>query len=92
MNTKLDTLLLSLDDEIDKKCFELKEKRHNQKQERLFYFICGLFVLVPSLLAFLGVNILLLIAPIIIFSAIFMFALSPIILFNSTKGVENEKI
>jgi len=85
MADKLDNLLLILDNEIDKKCLDLKKKKLEQKQTRLFIYTCGLFIAVPIILIFAGVNMLVYFFPIVLFFAFSMFVLSPIILNNNFR-------
>jgi hypothetical protein len=40
MDKKLDRLLLALDDEIEKKCCEIKKKRSEQRLASLFVLAC----------------------------------------------------
>lgn len=87
MDNKLDNLLLALDNEIDKKCFDLKKKKREQRNTRLFAYACGLFIMVPIVLMFAGVNMLAILFPIVFFFAFSMFILSPIILKNNVGGV-----
>ena len=87
MDKTLDNLLLILDEEIEKKCFEIKRKRAEQRLTRLFVLVCILFLTVPVLLVFVGVNLLSICVPIVFFLAIAMVALSPIILNNNLGGV-----
>ncbi|MFA6808717.1 MAG: hypothetical protein WCR27_06970 [Eubacteriales bacterium] len=87
MDEKLDYLLLTLDGEIEKKCFEIKKRKIEQRLENLFALACGLFLIVPILLIFAGVNLLSISFPIILFLTFSMLALSPIILNNNLGGV-----
>ena len=87
MDKTLDNLLLILDEEIEKKCFEIKRKRAEQRLTRLFVLTCILFLTVPVLLVFVGVNMLSICVPIVFFLAIAMVALFPIILNNNLGGV-----
>jgi fatty acid desaturase len=86
MNKRLDYLLLTLDDEIEKKCFEIKKKKAEQRLTRFFVLACILFLAVPVLLVFAGVNLLSICVPIVLFLAFAIFALSPIILNNNLGG------
>ncbi|MGE5631021.1 MAG: hypothetical protein ACM3TR_07995 [Caulobacteraceae bacterium] len=86
MDKKLDCLLLALDDEIEKKCCEIKRKRAEQRMTRLFVLVCSLFVTVPVLLVFAGINLFSLSVPVLLFLSISMFALSPIIFSSITGG------
>jgi Flp pilus assembly protein TadB len=91
MDDKLENLLIRLDSEIDRKCYELKEKKREQRNARLFALACGLFILIPILLMLAGVNILVIFFPVVIFFAFCMAVLSPIIINNNLGGPENER-
>lgn len=86
MDKKIDNLLLILDEEIEKKCFEIKRKRSEEMLTKLFILSCGLFITVPIALVFAGVNLLGAIVPILLFLVFSMFALTPIILNNNLGG------
>lgn len=88
MDKKLDNLLLILDVEIEKKCFEIKRKRSEEILTKLFILSCGLFITVPIVLVFAGVNLLAAFVPILLFLTFSMFALSPIILNNNFGGTK----
>lgn len=47
MNEKMNALLASLDMEIDRKCFESKEKQHEKNMKRVFATCCLLFIIIP---------------------------------------------
>lgn len=83
MDKKLDNLLLTLDEEIEKKCFEIKKKKAEQRLTKLFIWACRLLIAVPIVLVFAGVNLLATCVPIVLFLAFSMLALSPIILNNN---------
>ena len=91
MDDKLNDLLIILDSEIDKKCYELKMKEQDLKNTRLFVLTCALFIMIPILLAFAGVNILGVFFPIVLFLAFSMAVLSPIVLNNDLGGATNER-
>jgi|MTBAKSStandDraft_1061840.scaffolds.fasta_scaffold114776_3 uncharacterized membrane protein YdbT with pleckstrin-like domain len=92
MNDKLDNLLCSLETEIDRKCIELKDKKQERRQAKKFYFICVMVLIIPSLIVFLGFNILSWLIPVILFFALFVLILSPVIFINDTGGTVNETI
>jgi hypothetical protein len=89
MDRKLDNLLFILDEEIEKKCFEIKRKRSEEMLTKLFILSCGLFITVPIALVFAGVNLLGAFVPILLFLVFSMFALSPIILNNNFGGAKH---
>lgn len=74
MNDRLDALLLSLDDEIGKKCFEIKQKRKEKALHHFFVFSCVLFVILPFLLVLAGVNFLAFFIPVAAFLIVSLIA------------------
>lgn len=86
MDKRLDNLLLTLDEEIEKKCFEIKKKKAEQRLTKLFALACILFLTVPVLLIFIGVNLLSMAIPVVLFFVFAVFVLSPIILNNNLGG------
>lgn len=88
MDKKLDDLLIFLDDEIEKKCFEIKRKKSEQMLTKLFILACGLFITVPIALVFAGVNLLGAYVPILLFLSFSMVALFPIIFSNNKGGAK----
>lgn len=86
MDKKLDNLLFILDDEIEKKCFEIKKKKSELLLTKLFILACGLFITVPIALVFAGVNLLTAFIPLLLFIVFSMFALSPMVFSNNIGG------
>ena len=91
MDHKLNDLLRALDSEIDKKCLELKQKEREQRNIRLFIYLCGLFIIVPIVMIFTGINIITVFIPIVLFVASSMFLLSPIVFNSNLGGVHSER-
>lgn len=87
MDEKLETLLTSLDEEIERKCFELKQKKAEKTLKQLFIFCCLLFVTLPFWLMWAGINVITLAAPVFAFLGISVIALIPFALSNSSGGV-----
>ncbi len=88
MDKESDKLLLILEVEIEKKCFEIKRKKAEQRLTKLFVLMCILFLTVPVLMVFAGVNLLSMCIPVVLFLVFAVFALSPIILNNNLGGAE----
>lgn len=86
MDDKLENLLISLDDEIERKCLDLKKQQQEKTNIRLFTYICTLFICIPIVLLFVGINILLFAVPIILFLAVNLFVLAPFVLNNNMGG------
>ena len=57
MDKNLQNVLSNLEPEIDKKCFELKQKRRERRMQKLFIFAIVLLLFIPSTLIMLDVNI-----------------------------------
>lgn len=90
-NNGLNRMLCSLDDEIDKKCFELRQRRTEKFLQRLFIIICAFLVIVPCTLVFAGVNLWTLCVPVILFFIVSLGALSPLLLNKSFGGRNHGK-
>ena len=85
MDNQPDKLLALLNDEIERKCFELKQKKAEKRLKQFFMMACALFVIVPFLLVFAGINFLTLCIPFMIFLAVSLGILIPL-LFNNNFG------
>lgn len=72
-------LLMTLDNEIEKKCFELKQKRTEKYLKRFFIIACAMFLIIPFLLIFAGVNLVAVCLPSVLFLAASLGILAPII-------------
>jgi len=86
MDDKLETLLQSLNDEIDQKCNEIQMKKQEERNTSLFLWICTLFICLPIVFLFAGINIVAVVFPAICFFAISIFILSPIIIEEDMGG------
>lgn len=85
MNEKLNKMLNSLDDEIERKCFEMKEKQKEKVMKRIFIICCLLFIVIPVTLIFFGMSFITFITWAAIFVGVSATALSPVI-FKSNLG------
>lgn len=79
MNSNAENLLLALDDEIENKCIELKQKKLNRKLQLIFIWACVAFVIMPCLLIFVGINLFTLCFPVIILFAVALVLFTPIL-------------
>ena len=79
---KIADLLISLEDEIDRKCFKIKEKKREEVKGRLFIFACLLFLFLPFLMHYLGLSIVAVCFPVISFLAVSMISLFSVIMIN----------
>jgi hypothetical protein len=84
-DNKSDILLSILDDEIVKKCFEIKRKRTEKALKRFFITACTLFVVIPVIFIFAGVNLTFCVSA-IIFIAVSFSILTPLLLNNNSEG------
>ena len=80
---KVDELLISLEDEIERKCFQIKEKKKEKMKRRIFFLACLLVCFLPFLLHNLGLSLLAICIPTLIFLAVSMISLLPIIIINT---------
>ena len=78
MDKNLEKLLCSLEPEIDKKCNEIKQKRHEKKMQRVFILGILLFLCLPSLLVMLNINIWGVIIGAIVFISISLVVMTPL--------------
>ncbi|MDP4153584.1 MAG: hypothetical protein Q8865_09145 [Bacillota bacterium] len=81
-------MLVRLDEEIEKKCAELRRKRAEQLFQKLFTVSCVLFLIVPVLLAFTGVSIFTACLPTVIYMTTSLIFLTPILISNNLGGVQ----
>jgi uncharacterized membrane protein YiaA len=85
-DNKPDAILLILDDEIEKKCFEIKRKRAEKALKSFFITACVLFVIIPVMFIFAGINLTLCVSA-IIFIAVSFSILTPLLLNNNSEGL-----
>lgn len=89
MNDNLNELLSLLEDEIEKKSFELKQKRNRRIATKLFFSTCLLVAVIPCMLVFFGISFFILIIPAALFSLVSILLLTPLILDNNLGGLYN---
>lgn len=75
----IDTLLLALEPEIDKKCGEIKQRKKEKLMTRLFIVMAAAFLTIPAALVFMGVTLLTIFLP-ILFAAAGFLILSPLLI------------
>lgn len=83
-------LLIILGDEIDRKCFEIKQKNRNRMLQSVFICACALFVIVPILLVFAGISLWTFCIPAILFIIICFCLLSPLLFNVNWEGRNDE--
>ena len=54
MDEDLNKLLLNLDNEIERKCYQIKEKKKDEKAKKLFMLVAFLFLTIPFLFVFMS--------------------------------------
>ena len=86
MDKNLQNVLSNLEPEIDKKCFELKQKRRERRMQKLFIFAIVLLLFIPSTLIMLDVNIWGFIVGAIGLIALAILIMLPIVLKENTRG------
>ena len=87
MNSNAEHMIKALTPEIEKKCEELQNTRKERLKLRVFVFMCVMVALVPAMLAFLGIALTMLVAP-LIFMALSIVLLLPVLLSgkNAAQG------
>jgi uncharacterized membrane protein len=88
MDKNRDSLLCELDDEIDKKCFEIKQRNRNRMLQSTFISGCVMFMIVPMMLVLIGVNLWAFCIPAILFLIVGFCFLSPLVFNNRLGGLE----
>ena len=81
-DNKIDNLLLSLEDEIERKCFKIREKKKEKMKKRLFLLACVFSFSFPLLFHYLGLNLVAVCSPVIGFLAVAMITLLPAMILN----------
>jgi hypothetical protein len=75
-----DMLLSVLDDEIERKCFQLKEKKKETLLKKVFFFSCLILPLILFISVFVGFSIVSLFVPMFIFQIIIFIFVAPLLL------------
>ena len=88
MDENVNWLLHILDDEIDRKCFEIRQKRKTGLWEKFFIIGCALFVTVPMLLVFAGISLWTFCIPMMLFLMVSFSLLSPLLFSGKLGGLE----
>jgi ABC-type polysaccharide/polyol phosphate export permease len=88
MDKNINGLLCKLDDEIDRKCFEIKQGNMNRMLQSAFIRACALFIIVPMLLVFAGISLWAFCIPAILFLTICFCFLLPFAFSNKLGGLE----
>ena len=86
MNKNLQNVLSNLEPEIDKKCFELKQKRRERRMQKIFILAVVLLLFIPSTLIMLDVNIWAFIIGAIGLMALAILIMLPIALKENARG------
>ena len=86
MDKNLQNVLSNLEPEIDKKCFELKQKRRERRMQKIFILAVVLLLFIPSTLIMLDVNIWAFIIGAIGLMALAILIMLPIALKENARG------
>lgn len=86
MDKNLEKLLCNLEPEINKKCFEIKEKKREKMMQRLFILASILLLIIPSLLIIIGISILSMLIGIVSFTQITLVVMLPLAI-KEERGV-----
>lgn len=86
MDKNLQNVLSNLEPEIDKKCFELKQKRKERRMQKVFILAIVLLLFIPSTLIMLDVNIWTFIIGAIGLMALAILIMLPIALKENARG------
>lgn len=87
MDGNVEKLLNVLEPTIDEKCMELKKKTKEKMLQKLFAFSMILFLLIPSALIFLGINIIYFIIITAFVISVFIFTMLPFIIKIESRGI-----
>lgn len=79
MDEQVMVLLEHLDMEINKKCLELQQRKRQAALNRLFVLLCIFLLIVPVCLVFIGVNLISILAPLVLFFSVGLLILSPVL-------------
>lgn len=90
MNDNAELMLSKLDGELNRKCTELRQKKKQAAQQRLFLAACIALLVIPVTLVFFGVNLLTVCAPVVIFLAVGLLLMSPALLTKQIGGLSHE--
>ncbi len=86
MDKDLQKLLSNLEPDIDKKCFELRQKSKEKKKQKLFIIAIFIVLFMPSTLIMLNINIWGFIIAGISIIALAIIIMLPIALKENTRG------
>ena len=86
MDKNLQIVLSNLEPEIDKKCFELKQKTREKRMQKLFILAIVLLLFMPSTLIMLNINIWVFIVGAISVIALAILIMLPIALKENARG------
>ena len=87
MDPNVEKLLKDLEPTIDEKCKRIKQKKEERTRERLFMLVIMMFLIIPSSLIFLGINIMFAFIVVAILLSIVFFTTLPFIIKIESRGV-----
>ena len=86
MDKNLQNVLSNLEPEIDKKCFELKQKTREKRMQKLFILAIVLLLFLPSTLIILNINLWGFIVGVIAVITLAILIMLPIALKENARG------
>ncbi|MDI6618923.1 MAG: hypothetical protein QME45_09665 [Clostridiales bacterium] len=84
-------LLLNLEDEIEKKCFQIKQKKNEIRMRRVFFSCCIFTILITFISLFTGFSIINIAVSLILFQSLALTLAVPFILDLNKEGMLNGK-
>ena len=87
MDRDVENLLDVLEPAIDKKCMEIKTKRKEKTQQRIFVIASIMLLIIPSLLIFLGVNVIYFLISAAIVISVVIFTTLPFVIKIESRGI-----
>lgn len=86
MDKNLEKLLCNLEPEINKKCFEIQEKKREKRIQRVFILVSILLLTIPSFLIMLGISMFSMFIGIVCFILIALVVMLPFVI-KEERGV-----
>lgn len=87
MDTDVEKLLNILEPAIDKKCVEIKRKMQEKNQQKIFIIVSMILLIAPSLLIFLGVNVICFLVILAMVISVVIFTTLPFVIKIESRGV-----
>ena len=88
-NERCENMLKRLTPDIEMKCQQIRENKHEKFMARLFAILCAMVLIVPCVLIVVGISIWTILIPVAVLSVVFLIVYAVIFSFG---GNENEQI